>query len=279
LDSLDSYPSYESSPTTLLSDVAEEQHRQSLLDEDDDDVLIGRRELLDLDDNTEEDGPGHEDADERFERLSMLLTSVLKEAHAAISIPAGHDECAIPTIIEDEEEELSPVFNNSFSKSSDTLLPTSEQQLPLIVATVTPAMLTDVCELSPDVCFPNLAITKTPYSSLTNRRKTRAPRPSIDNLFVPEVPALPKTINDNDVTPMPSPLNIKETESKVDVISAPPTSSLLDLNLEAMIGDYLSAMSDMQRSDIIGSRFWIIIGLVMLMWCFQWVTQGLACQC
>lgn len=256
--------------------MAEEQHRQSLLDEDDDDVLIGRRELLDLDDNAEEDGPGHEDADERFERLSMLLTSVLKEAHAAISIPAGQDDCGITTIIEDEEE-LSPRFNDSFSKSSDTILASDQQ--PLIVSTVTPAMLTDICELSPDISLPNLAITKTPYSSLTNRRKMRAPRPSIDNLFVPEVPALPKTFNDTDITPMPSPLNIKEAESKVDVVSAPPTSSLLDLNLEAMIGDYLSAVSDMQRSDIIGSRFWVVIGLVMLMWCFQWVTQGLACRC
>ena len=126
-----------------------------------------------------------------------------------------------------------------------------------------------------------LTAPRTPYSSLSKRLK--ANHKSILDVFQDESSTTPPPLlNSPNQEPrkrthltidLPRP----EEHMSKDVVSTP---SLLEISLDSLFTDYLNEIiHEVRQSEFIGVRFWMVVSLVMGMWCFMWLTQGWACSC
>ncbi|KAF3914942.1 hypothetical protein ABW20_dc0109093 [Dactylellina cionopaga] len=302
-NSLDSHLTHLSSPITLLSEYDDDiHHRRRLLDEDEE--LLVARALLRGEDDEADDGQG--DQDERLERLSLLLSSVLQEANEAIK---DYD-----TILEEPEEEeaaqeadksqllergeVTTRCSSRLSTSAPTLIgpipesPIERDEMGLIYSM--PALHSQET-IRPMLQQPPTAPPTPPPCAYKDSNLL----PSPDQLSVSSVTSSAETIRP--ACPTPRPELVLDTEFATrsasvdgegnaniseDMMLFAPTDPK-ELSLDYLLGDYLNeVIMDVRRNEFVGARFWIFLISVMGMWTWMFVTDlvnqfvgNLTCAC
>ncbi|KAK6360523.1 hypothetical protein TWF730_006664 [Orbilia blumenaviensis] len=309
-----SYESHEShltqlsSPTTLISDYDDDiNHRRRLLDEDEELMLV-RAGLAGLDEEEDEDD---QDQDERLERLSFLLSSVLKEANDAIkdyeTIPEEPEaeaqaEVGETSELRSERGEVTTRCSSRLSTSASTLI-VEEHQPGLRSAA--PSRKVSMYEM------PSLVSQET-IRAIVQDPPTAPPTPppveeefrgellpSPDQLSVSSLTSSAETIMPICNTPKPELIITTEDydelqepvdgEVKRDVVAEifGDMDSQQELSLDYLLGDYLNeVIRDVRRNEFVGARFWIFMISVMGMWTWMFVTDlvnnfigNLTCAC
>ncbi|RVD82492.1 uncharacterized protein DFL_006918 [Arthrobotrys flagrans] len=311
-----SYESHEShltqlsSPTTLISDYDDDiNHRGRLLDEDEE-LLLARVGLPGLDEDGDEDD---QDQDERLERLSFLLSSVLKEANDAIKDYEIIREDPEEEALAEQEEEVSEIrsergevttrCSSRLSTSASTLVVEEHQpglrsaapsrkvsmyEMPSLVSqeTIRP-MLQDPPTAPP-----------TPPPVEEGFRGELLPSP--DQLSVSSLTSSAETIIPICHTPKPEVIitttdfdeSFQEPvdgEVKRDIVAEifGDSDGQQELSLDYLLGDYLNeVIMDVRRNEFVGARFWIFLISVMGMWTWMFITDmvnnfigNIACAC
>ncbi|KAK6520630.1 hypothetical protein TWF506_000880 [Arthrobotrys conoides] len=318
-----SYESHEShltqlsSPTTLISDYDDDiSHHRRLLDEDEE-LLLARAAagLAGLDEEEDEDD---QDQDERLERLSFLLSSVLKEANDAIK--------DYETIREDPEEEEQQQ-QEVVAEEAETSEIRSERgevttRCSSRLSTSSSSLMVD--ELQPGLrsAAPSRKVSMYEMPSLVSQETIRpmlqdpptAPPtpppvdeeayrgelfPSPDHLSVSSLTSSAETIMPICHTPKPE---VIITTTDFDALQQPVDGEVKrdivaeifgdsddqqELSLDYLLGDYLNeVIMDVRRNEFVGARFWIFLISVMGMWTWMFITDmvnnfigNLACAC
>ncbi|KAK6528113.1 hypothetical protein TWF281_009365 [Arthrobotrys megalospora] len=307
-----SYESHEShltqlsSPTTLISDYDDDiNHRRRLLDEDEE-LLIARAGLSGLGDEEEEDD---QDQDERLERLSFLLTSVLKEANDAIkdyeTIREEPEEEARAEVgetseIRSERGEVPTRCSSRLSTSASTLI-VEEHQPGLRSAA--PSRKVSMYEMpslvSQETIRPMLQDPPTapPTPPPVEEEYRGELLPSPDQLSVSSLTSSAETIIPICHTPRPELIITTDFDSqepvdgevKRDIVAEifGDSDGSQELSLDYLLGDYLNeVIMDVRRNEFVGARFWIFLISVMGMWTWMFVTDlvnnfigNLTCAC
>ncbi|KAF3923367.1 hypothetical protein ABW21_db0204580 [Orbilia brochopaga] len=299
-NSLDSNLTHLSSPTTLISDYDDDiSHRRRLLDEDEE-ILMAR--AANPDGQNEEDD---EDQDERLERLSLLLTSVLKEANEAIKDyetireePEEITEQGEPTTrcssrlstaastLIGRVESPPPAVDNSVklppTQPLSSPVPSQETIRPVLqppTAPPTPPLSADICGLlpSPD----QLSVSSLTSSAETIMPAISTPRPerAVDENADAEV-------ENKEISFPEQQQEGSATDALVDEILGVGEDPR-ELSLDYLLEDYLNeVITDIRRNEFIGARFWIFMISVMGMWTWMFVTdsvnsfiENLMCGC
>ncbi|KAK6542938.1 hypothetical protein TWF694_006876 [Orbilia ellipsospora] len=307
-NSLDSQLTQLSSPTTLISEYDDDiHHRRRLLDEDED-IMIAR--AVQGDDEEDADADGQGDQDERLERLSLLLSSVLKEANDAIK--------DYETIREEpEEEELAMLAaETSFVERGEVTTRCSSRLAGNIAAPTTLANATARTDSpidrtvikSPVYALPGLQSTETlrpilqqpptapptPPPCDDKERESLLPTLSPDTLSVSSLTSSAETVRPLCATPRPERVintefltqEDEEDEGgvKLDLVGY---GEERELSLDYLLGDYLTeVINDVRRNEFVGARFWIFMISLMGMWTWMFVTDtvntfigNLTCAC
>ncbi|KAF3939302.1 hypothetical protein ABW19_dt0200908 [Dactylella cylindrospora] len=284
----DSHLTHLSSPTTLISEYEDDlHHRRRLLDEDED-IL---RHLQNIDEE-ESDDVGSGDQDERLERLSLLLSSVLKEANEAIR--------DYETIQEEPEAEAEVEVGERTTRCSS--------RLSIGTSTLTSSMDFTSTDrpLKPMYSHPALQSQETIRPMLQPPTAPPTPPPTADNsglLPSPDELSISSLTSSMETVKPAQPKQAEEKEdlelvvdTEVAAEEAQKTVSLVDelladspreLSLDYLLGDYLNeVIMDVRRNEFIGARFWIFLIVVMMMWSWMFVTNwattsftNLACGC
>ncbi|KAK6505015.1 hypothetical protein TWF481_006947 [Arthrobotrys musiformis] len=311
-----SYESHEShltqlsSPTTLISDYDDDiNHRRRLLDEDEE-LMLARAVLPGLEEEEDEDD---QDQDERLERLSSLLSSVLKEANDAIKdYETIHEEPeaeALAEILEadtseirSERGEVTTRCSSRLSTSGSTLLVEEHQpglrsaapsrkvsmyEMPSLVSqeTIRP-MLQDPPTAPPtpppvEEEFRGELLLSSDHlsvSSLTSSAETIIP------FCQTPKPEVIITAADSDESPEPAGGEVKR-DIVAEIFGS--ENGEQELSLDYLLGDYLNeVIMDVRRNEFVGARFWIFLISVMGMWTWMFITDmvnnfigNLTCAC
>ncbi|KAF3285384.1 hypothetical protein TWF173_011407 [Orbilia oligospora] len=317
-----SYESHEShltqlsSPTTLISDYDDDiNHRRRLLDEDEE-LLLARAAagIAGLDEDEDEDD---QDQDERLERLSFLLSSVLKEANDAIKdyevISEDPEEEAQAEIVAEEAEvseirsergEVTTRCSSRLSTSTSTLM---IEELQPGLRSAAPSRKVSMYEMpslvSQETIRPMLQDPPTaPPTPPPVEEEGEGYRgellPSPDHLSVSSLTSSAETIIPICHTPKPEVIITTtdfddesqepvDGEVKRDVIAEIFGDDQQELSLDYLLGDYLNeVIMDVRRNEFVGARFWIFLISVMGMWTWMFITDmvnnfigNLACAC
>lgn len=275
-----------SSPTTLISEYDDDlNHRRRLLDEDED-ILIGRAQLND--ENEEGDDSMQQDHDERFERLSLLLTSVLKEANEAIrdyeAIHEGAEgESAIEVgeMVSTSSRCPSRLSTTASTVTGSAVLSPVERDIKPLVYTMPSSLQSQETIKAVALQPPTAPPTPPPFDSASSRPALLNPDSRSDSITssVETIRPLRHSTPESEWTPTnekddtfisPEDVPLPEDES----LEAPP-----ELTLDYLLGDYLNeVIMDVRRSEFVGPRFWIFLLSVMGMWNWMWITSW-ACSC
>ncbi|EPS37785.1 hypothetical protein H072_8412 [Dactylellina haptotyla CBS 200.50] len=300
--SLDSQLTHLSSPTTLISDYDDDNHRRRLLEETEE--IFARTQQGNAED-AEEDGTG--DQDERLERLSLLLSSVLKEANEAIK---DYD-----IIHEEPEEEVQAEIDTSFVERGEVTTRCSSR------LAGNPTSLIGTAAAAPRSGSPvDRDVMKSPLYSLPALQSTETLRPMLqqpptapptpppcedkerdgllpilspDQLSVSSLTSSAETVRPQCLTPRPERVFHTEfstqddDEGGVKLDGEFALDDPRELSLEYLLGDYLTeVINDVRRNEFVGARFWIFLIAVMGMWTWMFVTDtvnnfigNLACAC
>ncbi|EWC46491.1 hypothetical protein DRE_04214 [Drechslerella stenobrocha 248] len=272
-NSLDSHLTHISSPITLISDYDDDlHHRRRLLDEDEE--LIGRSLIPDLD-GTDDDG---EDQNDRLERLSLLLTSVLQEANDAIK-----DYEAIEEDPEEEEiiEQGEPTTRCSsrLSTNASTLIgrvSSPVDKSPKMPVYALPALQSHETVLPAALQPPTAPPTPPLYPDMNELL------PSPDQLSVSSLTSSAETVRPSPATPRPERVVHEDISADDTLVTDLLVDEILggsgdskELSLDYLLGDYLNeVIMDVRRNEFVGARFWIFLISVMGMWTWMFVTDS-----
>ncbi|KAK6345318.1 hypothetical protein TWF718_007237 [Orbilia javanica] len=316
-----SYESHEShltqlsSPTTLISDYDDDiNHRRRLLDEDEE-LMLARAGLSGLDEDEDEDD---QDQDERLERLSFLLSSVLKEANDAIKdYETVHEDPEVESgRVEEleEEEEVSEVLSERGEVTTRCSSRLSTSGSTLIVDERRPGLRSAAPSRKVSMYEMPSLVSQETIKPMVQDPPTAPPTPppveeeeeckgellaSTDQLSVSSLTSSAETIIPICHTPRPrviittadfeEPQEPVDGEVKRDIVAEifGDANSPQELSLDYLLGDYLNeVIMDVRRNEFVGPRFWIFLISVMGMWTWMFITDmvnnfigNLACAC